>query len=78
MLSSQGRQRVNFGICHYYGERWLYVVGGLSVGGASNKVNWCMRFDVNNLKWQTMPDMIEGRYAPGSFISKDDKYLIVF
>jgi hypothetical protein len=25
-----------------------------------------------------MPDMVEERFAPGSFVSKDDKYLIVF
>ena len=36
-----------------------------------------MKFDVFNLKWESMPDMNHPRRSPGSFVTQDGQYLYV-
>ena len=36
-------------------------------------MNLCQKFNVNNLKWESMPNLIHARFAPGIFITKSEK-----
>ena len=61
----------------------MYVLGGkdseqTNIKRYNKDVSWCQRLDVFSLKWQDLPDLQESRSDPGSFETKDGKYLYVF
>lgn len=54
----------------------MYVVGGINTTN-HKMVNWCQKYDVFNMKYYSMPDMINERFAPGIYKSKNN-YLYAF
>lgn len=40
-------------------------------------VNWCQKFDIMNMKYISMPDMVHPRFAPGIYKSQNN-YLYAF
>lgn len=73
---SQGKL-TGFAYHYNYGDRFIYIMGGRNTL-SNEKINKCAKFDVSSLKWHIMADMNRERYAPGTFISKDYKYLYAF
>ena len=71
METSSGFKR-NF-IATYYkqGQQFMYIIGGINTLN-HQMVNWCQKYDILNMKYVAMPDMINPRFAPGIYKSKDN------
>ena len=54
----------------------MYIVGGINTTN-HQMVNWCQKYDTFNMKYYSMPDMINARFAPGIYKSKNN-YLYAF
>jgi hypothetical protein len=35
-------------------------------------VNWCQKFDIMNMKYVSMPNMVHARFAPGIYKSQNN------
>lgn len=77
MLQKSGHKRSNFGVYHKYGEKYIYVVGGQDTLWYEN-LNTVQKFDVHQEKWENAPNLNHKRFAPGLFMSKDNKHLYAF
>ena len=49
----------------------MYVIGGINAQN-HQMMSICQKFDVRNLKWIEMPEMVHPRFAPGIFISTNN------
>ena len=53
-------QHQKFSVYYNYGDQFLYYIGGEMLPLHHRKnMNFAMKFDVFNLKWYKMPDMLE-------------------
>ena len=68
--------RTSFAAHYDFGDRFVYVIGGSVKNG--KMIKNCEKFDILNQKWVEMPELNFERGNPGTFISKDRRYLYVF
>ena len=74
MLPKSGVSRGSFSTYYKYGEKEIYVVGGMKVTNFELLRDF-MIFDTQQLTWKTMPKMIEPRNRPGCFKNKEFLYI---
>ena len=68
--------RTSFAAQYDYGDRYIYVIGGNGKDGLTLKHT--EKFDIYNERWTKLPDLNVARANPGTFLSKDKRYLYVF
>ena len=55
-------------------EKYIYVLGGQN-DETDEFLDNCAKFDINNLKWTFLPNMLKKRLSPGIFQNKDFLYV---
>ena len=68
--------RTSFAAHYEYEDQYIYVIGGNAKSGLTLKHT--EKFDVYNERWTKMPELNIERANPGTFLTKDKRYLYVF
>lgn len=59
------------------GDEFVFVMGGKDSTTLSI-IEDCLKFNVNKLKWERMPNLNFPRVEAGSFMSRDKKNMYIF
>ena len=74
-------QKFGFSVNYKIGQPFVYILGGMYLGGSSKlrrDLQSVFKFDVKTQKWHDFPKMCQRRYQPGTFITADGTFLYAF
>ena len=74
-----GCNRTYFSVCHEYGDKYLYILGGQNSSiKTQQKLKTVSKLNLYTLEWEEIAFLQKARSGLASFISKNGKFLYAF